>query len=233
MRPFSIRGTIALTCAVLLLPALGCASAPARAASPARPLEPVSQPSRRTPPTLVATAPAVVAPAPRRDDASAEADSVRLITRMLVVNGASADRAALVAPAVLHASRAEHLDPLLVVGVIGVENPELRLGARSHDGAVGVMQVREGWKREIHDCGRDLGDPEVNLCFGTRILRMAIDESPSLSAALRKYNGCTHGARCARYVSYVYARAGRAMLAARAAAASRDGMADVQDGGAP
>lgn len=146
---------------------------------------------------------------------AARPDSVEIIAALLRANGASADRARLVAAPVLRHSRVERLDPLLVVGVIGVENPRLDLRARARDGSVGVMQVQPFWKREIRDCGQDLGDVDVNLCFGTRILRMAIDSSATLSQALWRYNGCRQRAACDRYAAAVFSRAGRAALIAR------------------
>jgi soluble lytic murein transglycosylase-like protein len=158
---------------------------------------------------------AAVEPAPSVTVATAN-DSVATITELLVANGAPRERAAPVAAAVLKYSARESVDPLLVVGIIGVENAELRDRARSSKGATGVMQVMPGWKREIHDCGEDLHDVDVNVCFGTRILRQALDEAPTVSRALRLYNGCRRGPRCERYAGAVFHRAGRAILLSRA-----------------
>src|SRR5205823_13449851 len=59
-------------------------------------------------------------------------DSVRTITRWLMANGAPERRAATVAKHILEFARLRALDPLLVVGVIGVENASLVPLARSH-----------------------------------------------------------------------------------------------------
>jgi len=148
-------------------------------------------------------------------------DSIAVITALLRANGASASRARVVAAAVVRHARSESIDPLLVVGVIGVENPHLDIRARAHDGSVGVMQVQPFWRTHIKGCGTDLRDADVNVCYGTRILRMAIDSSDSLTEALRRYNGCRgKSARCARYTNAVFSRAGRALLLARS---SREG----------
>lgn len=207
---------MALATAAAMLPATGCASAHPRAAAPpvtraasAPAVTPVI--TRATPPAPAEVGDIAVA---RRDAAvAAESDAIAAISRMLVANGAPRARAERVAPAIVHHAREQRLDPLLVVAIIGVENAELDLDAKSPRGSsVGVMQVWKGWKEDIHDCGSDLTDPEVNVCFGTRVLRMALDETHTLPAALRRYNGCTRGARCERYVRAVYARAGRAVL---------------------
>ncbi|MGH7627177.1 MAG: transglycosylase SLT domain-containing protein [Gemmatimonadaceae bacterium] len=147
-------------------------------------------------------------------------DSVRLITSLLRANGASESRARVVAAAVVRHARSQSIDPLLLVGVIGVENPQLDIRARAHDGSVGVMQVQPFWRKQIKGCGDDLRNADVNVCYGTRILRMAIDSSDSLTEALRRYNGCRgKSERCARYTNAVFSRAGRALLLARSSQA--------------
>ena len=142
-------------------------------------------------------------------------DSIRAIARLLRANGAPGDRAASAAPAIMKYARLHALDPLLVVAIMGVENSMLDRRVRSVDGSIGLMQVQPGWRRTIRDCGEDLRDVEVNVCFGTRILRLALDGSDSIAGALRRYNGCSRGPKCERYVSAVYSRAGRALLLSR------------------
>jgi soluble lytic murein transglycosylase-like protein len=142
-------------------------------------------------------------------------DSAQTIARLLVANGAPDDKAAPVAAVIMKYARLRDLDPLLIVGIIGVENAELKDDARSVHGATGIMQVMPRWKRDIRGCGDDLHDVDVNVCFGTRILRMALDSTGSIHKALLRYNGCRREAKC-KYVSAVYSRAGRAVLLARA-----------------
>lgn len=143
------------------------------------------------------------------------ADSTRMIARLLSANGAKAEHAAPVAAAIIKYSRLRSLDPLLVVAVIGVENATLVRHARSVVGAQGVMQVMPHWKRDIHDCGSDLSRPDVNVCFGTRILRIALDQSSSIREALLRYNGCKRSPGCSKYASAVFSAAGRAALLVR------------------
>ncbi len=146
-------------------------------------------------------------------------DTAALIARWLVANGAPARRVAPVAAAVHKYARLRAVDPLLVVGIIGVENAELVPRARSHAGARGVMQVMPHWKRDIRDCGGDdLHDVRVNVCFATRVLRIALDASTSVREALLRYNGCVRAPGCTRYASLVFSQAGRAILLSRVGA---------------
>lgn len=149
-------------------------------------------------------------------EGAAPGDSLRLIAQLLVANGAPERRAGPVAAAVLKYARLRALDPLLVVGIIGVENAELVGRSRSRAGATGVMQVMPHWKRDIRDCGGDdLRNVHVNVCFATRILRIALDASTSVREALLRYNGCVRAPGCTRYASAVFSQAGRAMLLSR------------------
>lgn len=148
-------------------------------------------------------------------DSAALADSVQLITRLLTANGAPAARATPVAEAIMKYARVHALDPLLVVGIIGVENATLAPGARSSVGARGVMQVMPLWKRYITNCGTDLRQVEVNICFGTRVLRIALDETNSVREALLRYNGCVRAPGCHSYPTSVFSWVGRAMVMAR------------------
>jgi hypothetical protein len=152
----------------------------------------------------------------REPDTVVVVDSVRAVARLLVANGASQDKALPVAAAVMKYSRRRDLDPLLVVAIIGVENAELQDRAHSERGATGVMQVMPSWKRSIRDCGQNLHNVDVNVCFGTRILRLALDDTRSIQQALLRYNGCSRAERCGHYAGAVFNRAGKAMLLARA-----------------
>jgi soluble lytic murein transglycosylase-like protein len=148
-------------------------------------------------------------------DSAALVDSVRIIARWLVANGAPERRANGVAKLVMEFARLRALDPLLVVGVIGVENATLSPRARSRAGARGVMQVMPSWRKDIPGCGRDIHDLRVNVCLGTAVLRIALDASESVREALLRYNGCAHARGCAVYASAVFGRAGYALLASR------------------
>jgi soluble lytic murein transglycosylase-like protein len=212
MLTFTPRLTGAAT--VVVLSALVSSSAPSSAAA----LAPAVRPGRAD--TVAATRAAAVA---------AAHDSAALVARLLAANGAPVDRAAPAARAIMRYARQRSLDPLLIVGIIGVENAALVPRARSRVGAQGVMQVMPSWKRDIKDCGGDLRDVTVNVCFGTRILRIAMDASTSVREALLRYNGCVRAPGCHRYASAVFSQAGRALVLSRMETA----MADPARGGAP
>ena len=155
-----------------------------------------------------------VAPAPSA--ATLPVDSVHLIAMLLTTNGATRERALPAAAAIMKYARLHALDPLLVVGVIGVENAALKPRARSRVGARGVMQVMPSWRQDIRNCGDDLRLIQVNVCFGTRILRIALDQSTSVREALLRYNGCVRTPGCHKYADAVFSWAGRALLLSRA-----------------
>ena len=178
--------------------------------------------------TLRAVVPAVALPVDTADTARAvpavaapsaaplPSDSVHLIAMLLTSNGAARERALPAAAAIMKYARLHALDPLLVVGVIGVENAALKPRARSRVGASGVMQVMPSWRQDIRDCGDDLRLIHVNVCFGTRILRIALDQSTSVREALLRYNGCVRTPGCHKYADAVFSWAGRALLLSRA-----------------
>ena len=170
----------------------------------------VTVPVLDTVPMVPAAAAPVAAPLPT--------DSVHLIAMLLTTNGASRERAVPAAAAIMKYARLHALDPLLVVGVIGVENASLKPRARSRVGARGVMQVMPSWRQDIRNCGDDLRLIQVNVCFGTRILRIALDESSSVREALLRYNGCVRTPGCHKYADAVFSWAGRALLLSRASA---------------
>jgi len=154
-------------------------------------------------------------------------DSVGLIARLLAANGAPTARARPAARAILKYARQRSLDPLLIVGIIGVENATLAPRARSRAGAQGVMQVMPSWKRDIKECGGDLREIFVNVCFGTRILQIALDASASVREALLRYNGCVRAPGCHKYAAAVFSQAGRAVVLSRMEMASAAGVLDV------
>ena len=178
--------------------------------------------------TVQAVVPAAVLPVDSSDSARAvpvaiapaaaplPIDSVHLIAMLLTTNGATRERALPAAAAIMKYARLHALDPLLVVGVIGVENAALKPRARSRVGARGVMQVMPSWRQDIRNCGDDLRLIQVNVCFGTRILRIALDQSTSVREALLRYNGCVRTPGCHKYADAVFSWAGRALLLSRA-----------------
>jgi hypothetical protein len=130
--------------------------------------------------------------------AAAAPDSVGIVARLLAANGAPHHRAAPAARAIMKYARQRSLDPLLVVGLIGVENAEP--GARAAPvarGAQGVMQVKPSWTRDLTIAGATCRDVTCQrVPRATRILQLALDASTSVrEALLRLQPGCV---RCAR-----------------------------------
>ena len=93
--------------------------------------------------------------------------------------------------AIYRESRAEGLDPQLVLALIEVES-NFNRHALSHAGAQGLMQVMPFWKDEIGSADDDLFNPQTSLSYGCRILRHYLDRYPNAIEALAAYNG-SHG----------------------------------------
>ena len=101
-----------------------------------------------------------------------------------------ADRAA---AAVVREGRKNNVDPVLIVGLMIIENAKIDPSARSNVNATGLMQVMP-FHRGKWDCGsNNLVDVETNICYGTKILKDAITRAPNLNKALLRYNGCVRG----------------------------------------
>ncbi|MDX5445420.1 MAG: transglycosylase SLT domain-containing protein [Zoogloeaceae bacterium] len=88
-------------------------------------------------------------------------------------------------------AREAELDPLLIVAMIAVEssfNPE----AKSHAGALGLMQVIPRWHMDKIGPENDytaLFDPRFNVQVGTLVLVEGLQRYGTLEAALQYYNG--------------------------------------------
>lgn len=117
-------------------------------------------------------------------------------------NAAAAEH---VANAVDRWATRRNLDPAVVLGIIHVENRELKPRAVSKDGSVGVMQVQPRWRASFaRQCGRNLFDIDTNVCFGTAVLALNVTEAATLEGALLRYNGCvSRKSRCRRYARLV------------------------------
>lgn len=133
-------------------------------------------------------------------------DSVQTLITMLEAQGGDPKRVERVAEAVYSFSTRHGVDPVLVVGIIGVENATLLSTARSSAGALGIMQVMPHWLKDIKHCGQNLRNIETNICFGTAILAINLMESSTIERALLRYNGCTRP-HCQHYATRVIQRA--------------------------
>ena len=87
---------------------------------------------------------------------------------------------------VYEASQKYAIDPQLIVSVIEVES-SWRSSVRSHQGAVGLMQILPSTAALFGYTG-DLRDPKSNIDIGCRILSYEI-EALGIEAGLAAYNG--------------------------------------------
>jgi hypothetical protein len=133
---------------------------------------------------------------------------VTMIRRVLARQGATPELAALVAGSLVHEGRKMGIAPSLLLAVMLVENPWINPDTTSHMGAIGLMQVMPfhagGWE----GCpDADLTIPEVNICYGAKILAHALGRTGGdLDSALLRYNGCVLGTntpKCHEYPSWV------------------------------
>ncbi len=97
----------------------------------------------------------------------------------------------LAADAILAASRASRIDPVLLLAIIEVESAFDPL-ARSHRNALGLMQVRPAtlWREAERSGleGDDPHDPELNVLAGALYLRRLVDAFGLNDVALMAYN---------------------------------------------
>ena len=132
---------------------------------------------------------------------------VTTIRRVLADQGATPELAALIAGSLVQEGRKMGIAPHLLLAVMLVENPWIDPAIRSHMGAIGLMQVMPFHAGEWGCPAGDLTIPEVNICYGARILANALGRSKGdLDRALLAYNGCVLGTntpKCHEYPSWV------------------------------
>lgn len=124
-------------------------------------------------------------------------------------NPALAERAAW---AVTREAGRLRMSPSLLAAVLLVENRQLDSAAVSSQGAIGLMQVMPIHAGSYGCESADLMNVDANICHGARILHLYLVRTRSVTVALRRYNGCVHGAntpRCYRYPVRVLATAAR------------------------
>lgn len=96
------------------------------------------------------------------------------------------------------------INPWFTVAIIKVEDPALDPRARSHAGAIGLMQVMPTHAGKW-GCGRDLKDVQTNVCSGTRIMASYLRTHWEQQAeeanrrAMLAYNGCVRTPGCEAY----------------------------------
>ncbi|MBA4741514.1 MAG: lytic transglycosylase domain-containing protein [Azoarcus sp.] len=134
-------------------------------------------------------------------DAEREAEAMRLSSEMERVRDWVAKRYRVSSDAlepafveVENSARQAELDPLLIVAMIAVES-SFNAQAKSHAGALGLMQVIPRWHMDKigHDNDHTvLFDPRFNVQVGTLVLLEGLQRYGSLEAALQYYNGARH-----------------------------------------
>jgi soluble lytic murein transglycosylase-like protein len=94
------------------------------------------------------------------------------------------------------------IPPALVLGVMLTENDELKSSARSHVGAIGLMQVNtRPWRVLGRKFGTNVHTDSTNLKYGIYILGWVTGKAADLvdsrddawRSALLRYNGCVKG----------------------------------------
>lgn len=108
--------------------------------------------------------------------------------------GISPQRATELAKYIWQAGTRFNCDPTLIAALIQVESSFFNR-ARSHKGALGLMQLRPFVARELArrletswDGEQSLHDPEINILMGTYYLATLIRDFSDLSTALAAYN---------------------------------------------
>jgi hypothetical protein len=138
----------------------------------------------------------VVAPPPLSEQVFRVSSVLRKYTKDTV-------RANTIANAIIREGGKRNLDPALLVGLLLTENAKLDPQARSNVSARGLMQVMPFHAGKWKACpSKDLADIDSNICYGTAILADMVRRSPSLKAALQRYNGCVRGTNTPNCYTY-------------------------------
>ena len=85
----------------------------------------------------------------------------------------------------------KHNLPSVLVAAIIIEESDVNPKARGKVGEIGLMQIYPRfWENKFPECGDNLYNIKTNICYGTNILRLAIDmEDGSWIQGTRRYNG--------------------------------------------
>ncbi|HYN80379.1 MAG TPA: transglycosylase SLT domain-containing protein [Gemmatimonadaceae bacterium] len=119
-----------------------------------------------------------------------EAFRIGQVLRRYTKNGEVADR---IADALVVEGRRKNIDPVLLVGVMLVEDAKLDPRAKSNVGARGLMQVMPFHSGNWGCPSKDLFNIESNICHGVSVLAQTIKKTKNLNRALLAYNGCVKG----------------------------------------
>ena len=114
----------------------------------------------------------------------------------------ASERADSIARVAVREAYHRRIPPALVLGVMLTENDKFKSSARSHVGALGLMQIMPRlWTPNLGPIlGHNLRDDETNLRYGVYILKHfakrtpdTLDAGGALRVALLSYNGCVRG----------------------------------------
>lgn len=107
-----------------------------------------------------------------------------------------------IAGAIVTQATKRRINPTLLVGILLTEDAKLDPHARSSVGARGLFQVMP-FHAGKYDCGSsDLFNVEANVCYGATIIQQLMKRSPSVAAALQRYNGCVRGTNTPNCYTY-------------------------------
>ena len=139
------------------------------------------------------------------------------IAALLVARGGRPEIAESIAHEIVHEATAAGVNFSLVLGVLLVENPDLKPTARSHQGALGLMQVMPFWRGTLGCQDSSLISVAGSICHGVRILAAYLKAHPGdTRTALLRYNGCVRGtntSNCHAYPRLVFRQAAAAQEA--------------------
>ena len=114
----------------------------------------------------------------------------------------SQSRARALADVAVREAYTRKIPPALVLGVMLTENDELKSSARSHVGAIGLMQINaRPWRVLGRKFGTNVHTDSTNLKYGIYILGWVTGKAADLvdsrddawRSALLRYNGCVRG----------------------------------------
>ncbi|HZE07304.1 MAG TPA: lytic transglycosylase domain-containing protein [Gemmatimonadaceae bacterium] len=145
------------------------------------------------PPALVEAAAPGTEPVAAPTDAKAQ-EEIQKVAYSLHKYTSDTVLARRIASAIVVQGGKKNIDPALLVGVVLTEDAKLDPNAKSFVGARGLMQVMPFHAGKWAGCpSTDLFAIDSNICHGVSILADLIKRSPSVSAALQRYNGCVRG----------------------------------------
>ena len=134
--------------------------------------------------------------------------SVYPVESILQVRANNATTARRVAWIVDSEARALGMSPMLMAGVISIENPWLIADTTSSAGAVGIMQVMPMHYGQHASCDGELDEELGNVCYGISVFReqFRLALHRAIRSALLGFNGCVSTPGCKDYPDKVLSK---------------------------